>query len=186
MGMCVHLDNFTDFWDCTLDLAPGIGNVKGGAQAIFGENLVTGEELSTSERIWESVSALPFGNWIKKGRKLLGFGKKSKGTGHANESPALKDNPYKPNSVAKRNKPDYRANPAHDGRNPNKTLEPSDAQSVYTNNSVRGGMGTWYGVGKDGNIYQYFSDNAGGVHFAGTISKEKLLNDIRKQLGVVY
>uniref|UniRef100_UPI001FDF20D5 pre-toxin TG domain-containing protein n=1 Tax=Paenibacillus daejeonensis TaxID=135193 RepID=UPI001FDF20D5 len=85
MGMCVHLDNFTDFWDCTLDLAPGIGNVKGGAQAIFGENLVTGEELSTSERIWEGVSVLPFGSWIKKGRNLLGFGNKSKRTGDASK-----------------------------------------------------------------------------------------------------
>ncbi|WP_339323101.1 hypothetical protein [Paenibacillus sp. FSL W8-0194] len=44
-------------------------------------------------------------------------------------------------------------------------------------------MKTWYGVGKDGQIYRYFDDNAGGVHF-GTVSKESVPKDVLNQLGV--
>ncbi|MFB9275606.1 hypothetical protein [Cohnella cellulosilytica] len=58
-----------------------------------------------------------------------------------------------------------------------------DALDVY-NKSVRGGMGTWYGVNDSGKIYQFFSDNAGSVHFAGEIKKDKLTKDIREQLGI--
>ncbi len=58
--------------------------------------------------------------------------------------------------------------------NPNKSIEPIDAVDVY-NSSVRGGMGTWYGLSESGEIYQFFSDFDGTkVHFAGVISKEKL------------
>ena len=67
---------------------------------------------------------------------------------HNTNCPALKNDPYHPDSVNARVKPDYKANPAHNGSNPNKTLEPSDSRNVYENNAVRGGMGTWYGVGK--------------------------------------
>ena len=105
-------------------------------------------------------------------------------------SPALKDSPYNPDAVDSRVKPDYVSNPAHNANsqlyNPNKTPEPSDAASVYQN-SVRGGMGEWYGVNESGDIYQFFYDNAGGTHFAGIISKEKLASrnyDVIKQLGI--
>jgi RHS repeat-associated protein len=83
----------------------------------------------------------------------------------AGTSPALQGDPYHPEEVAKRNRPDYKSNPAHDPQsphfNPRKTPEPPDAANVYRN-SVRGGMGTWYGRGANGQIYRFFSDNAGG------------------------
>ncbi|WP_233182425.1 RHS repeat-associated core domain-containing protein [Paenibacillus sonchi] len=111
----------------------------------------------------------------------------AEGKGNSTESPALEGSPYHPDSVAERIKPEYRANPAHDkgssSYNPRKTPEPSDAQSVYEK-SVRGDMKTWYGVGKDGQIYRYFDDNAGGVHFSGTVSKESVPKDVLNQLGV--
>lgn len=118
-------------------------------------------------------------------------GKFASGDGNTGDySPALKDSPYNPVNVDHRIKPDYAPNPAHDSKspsyNPNKTPEPFDSKAVY-DNSVRGGMAEWYGVNDSGNIYQYFSDNAGGVHFAGTITKDKLSGrnyDVVKSLGI--
>ncbi len=119
-----------------------------------------------------------------------GAAAKPEDTNATNVSPALKDSPYNPDAVDSRVKPDYVSNPAHNANsqlyNPNKTPEPSDAASVYQN-SVRGGMGEWYGVNESGDIYQFFYDNAGGTHFAGIISKEKLASrnyDVIKQLGI--
>ncbi|MBD5136419.1 MAG: hypothetical protein HDT39_10740 [Lachnospiraceae bacterium] len=93
------------------------------------------------------------------------------------ESPALKDNPYNPDVVENRIKPEYSSNPAYDNHlslfNPAKTPEPSDAIDVY-NKSVRGAIDKWYGINESGEIYQFFSDNAGTVHFAGIITKEEL------------
>ncbi|MCP4352056.1 MAG: RHS repeat-associated core domain-containing protein, partial [Desulfobacterales bacterium] len=104
-------------------------------------------------------------------------------------SSALKNSPYHPGTVRARVKPPYRANPAHDPAcsrfNPKKTPEPGDAVQVYKN-SVRSGMGEWYGIGKDGQIYRYFSDNAGGVHFSGIVQKSSVPTDVRKQLGLSH
>ncbi|PTB16753.1 hypothetical protein C9I57_31850 [Trinickia symbiotica] len=87
-------------------------------------------------------------------------------------SPALPDSPYSPSNVDSRVKPPYQTNPAHDTGsplyNPKKTPEPNDAQSAYEDGAVRGGMGTWYAQGQGG-YYRYFSDNAGTVHFSGTV-----------------
>jgi len=102
-------------------------------------------------------------------------------------SPALPDNPWNPNAVDNRIRPTYRPNPAHDERsplyNPRKTPEPPNAAEVYEN-AVRSDMKTWYGVSEDGRIYRYFSDNAGGVHFSGEVSKSLVPNHIKKQLGI--
>ena len=91
-------------------------------------------------------------------------------------SPALKNDPYHPDVVAARIRPEYRANPAHDPRsnnfNPLKTPEPADSASVYAN-AQRTGMGTWMGRGEKG-WYQYFYDNAGGTHFSGIVPESKV------------
>lgn len=117
------------------------------------------------------------------------FMHKGAGKGSNTGSPALKDSPYNPDTVANRVKPPYKANPAHDTKsplfNPKKTPEPSDAAQVYEN-AIRGDMGTWYGKGTDGQIYRYFSDNAGGAHFSGSVSKELVPADVLKQLGIKY
>jgi len=105
------------------------------------------------------------------------------------ESPVLKDSPYNPDVVNSRVKPPYKANPAHDSKsplyNPRKTPEPVDSIQAYEN-SVRGDMGTWYGKGSDGQIYRYFSDNAGGVHFSGIVSKGLVPATILRLLGIKY
>jgi RHS repeat-associated protein len=85
--------------------------------------------------------------------------------------PALPGSPYAPENVARRIRPEYQSNPAHDLRsplfNPRKTPEPADAALVYRD-AVRGGMGTWYGQGQEG-VYRYFYDGVGTVHFSGTM-----------------
>jgi len=100
-------------------------------------------------------------------------------------SPVLDDSPYNPSNVDDRVKPPYQANPAHNSftssYNPDKTPEPPDAQSVYENSAVRGGMKRWYGKGQDG-YYQYYSDNVGNMHFGGTIDSSVVPNKVLKQL----
>lgn len=104
----------------------------------------------------------------------------------ATPSPALIGTPYNPGIVANRVRPPYQPNPAHDPNsplfNPRKTPEPSNACDVY-NSSVRGGIGTWYGRGENGDIYRFFSDNAGSAHFSGTLPSSQVPNEILKQLG---
>ena len=106
------------------------------------------------------------------------------------ESPALKDSPYNLDVVSERVKPKYVANMAHNSRsslfNVKKTPEPADAVDVY-NNAVRGSMTDWFGINSKGEIYQFFDDNAGSVHFAGIISKQDLKDknsSILKVLGI--
>lgn len=100
------------------------------------------------------------------------FGRSAERVGQG-ASPALKGDPYHPDSVAARVRPEYKGNPAHDQRsplyNPKKTPEPADAATVYSS-AQRTGMGTWIGRASDGRIYQFFSDNAGGVHFSGILT----------------
>ena len=43
-------------------------------------------------------------------------------------------------------------------------------------------MGTWYAKG-EGGYYRYFSDNAGTVHFSGTVPASKVPNEVLKLLG---
>jgi hypothetical protein len=101
-------------------------------------------------------------------------------------SPALEGSPYHPDVVRDRVRPPYQTNPAHQpgaNFNPEKGIEPLDASDVY-DSAVRAGMGKWYGIGADGRIYQFFSDNAGHVHFSGYISRHSVPKIIREQLGL--
>jgi filamentous hemagglutinin len=44
-------------------------------------------------------------------------------------------------------------------------------------------MGTWYGKGENGEIYRFFSDNAGHAHFSGVVPKSQVPSGVLKQLG---
>ena len=109
-------------------------------------------------------------------------GRRTEGGG----SPALRGDPYHPDAVAARVRPPYRANPAHNPRSPHfnsrKTPEPADAPQVYQE-SIRTGMGTWYGRGADGQFYRFFSDNAGGVHFSGIIPRGQVPTSVLRHFG---
>ena len=101
------------------------------------------------------------------------------------ESPALKSSPYSPETVEARIKPLYRSNPAHDPQspsfNPLKTPEPSDVGAAYKG-ATRGDYGTWYGKG-EGGWYRFSSDNAGGVHFSGTVPAQRVPIQIKRGVG---
>ena len=96
--------------------------------------------------------------------------------------PALRDDPYHPNAVAARIRPDYRPNPAHDPTSslydPRKTPEPPDARAVYQN-AIRTDFGTWFGLGAEG-WYRFSGDNAGGAHFSGIIDDNRVPVEVRR------
>ena len=53
-----------------LDFSPGVGNVKSLGEAITGKDMITGEELSETERTLSLLGAIPGGNWLKNGKHL--------------------------------------------------------------------------------------------------------------------
>jgi hypothetical protein len=73
--------------------------------------------------------------------------------------------------------------------NPKKTPEPPDATSVYA--KAIDGKGNYYGIGRNGEIYRFSSDNAGGFHFSGMtggkewIRMEDIPIAVRRLLGRV-
>ena len=118
-----------------------------------------------------------------------------KGMGTNEYSPALKDSPYHPSAVEKRLKPPYDPNIVHDKSsplfNPAKGVEPSDAAAVY-DRAIRGNFQTWYGRSTAGDIYRYFSDNVGRVHFSASTGDpvhplrfEEIPIDVRRILGAI-
>lgn len=133
--------------------------VVGGKGAVFLAGILGGGVTSKIGGFLESSFSKVFGSSAERVGQVA--------------SPALKGDPYHPDSVAARIRPEYKSNPAHDPRsplfNPRKTPEPADAATVYSS-AQRTGMGTWIGQAPDGNIYQFFSDNAGGVHFSGILT----------------
>ena len=63
------LSNYTgDAASITLDFIPFIGNVKSLGEAIAGKDLVTGKNLTTSERILSLIGGIPFANYLKGGK----------------------------------------------------------------------------------------------------------------------
>ena len=68
--------NYTlDAVSIALDFTPGISNFKNLGEGIMGVDLVTGKNLTNSERILSLISAIPFGK-ILKGGKLFKNGQK--------------------------------------------------------------------------------------------------------------
>ena len=63
------VSNYTgDAASIALDFIPYIGNVKNLGEAIFGQDLVTGKNLTTPERILSLFGAIPFVNYLKGGK----------------------------------------------------------------------------------------------------------------------
>lgn len=48
-----------------------------------------------------------------------------------------------------------------------------------------GGIGEWFGVDEKGEIYRFFYDNDGGVHFAGSITKSQLIKKNSSVLSIL-
>ena len=59
-----------DLTSLALDFVPGVSSIKGAYEAYTGEDPVTGEKLSNTERSFSLVSIIPFGNFFKSGKYL--------------------------------------------------------------------------------------------------------------------
>ena len=53
-----------------LDFVPGIGNAKSFGEGLVGKDLVTGEELSKTERMLSLLGSIPGINFLKNGKHL--------------------------------------------------------------------------------------------------------------------
>ena len=53
-----------------LDFIPGVSSVKGAYEVFTGEDAITGEKLSYTERSLSLVGIIPFGNFLKSGKYL--------------------------------------------------------------------------------------------------------------------
>ena len=62
--------NFEGLVSSVLDFVPGVGNVKSLAEAVTGKDIITGEELSRTERALSLLGAIPGGNFLKNGKHL--------------------------------------------------------------------------------------------------------------------
>ena len=53
-----------------LDFVPGVNSLKGAYEVYTGEDPITGEKLSYTERSLSLVGIIPFGNFLKSGKHL--------------------------------------------------------------------------------------------------------------------
>ena len=53
-----------------LDFVPGVNSLKGAYEVFTGEDPITGEKLSYTERSLSLVGIIPFGNFLKSGKHL--------------------------------------------------------------------------------------------------------------------
>ena len=58
------------FASTALDFIPGVSSVKGAYEVFTGEDAITGEKLSYTERSLSLVGIIPFGNFLKSGKYL--------------------------------------------------------------------------------------------------------------------
>ena len=54
----------------TLDLIPGVGQIKSGLEFVTGKDIVTGEKLDPIERSFCALDFLPYGKFGKVGKKI--------------------------------------------------------------------------------------------------------------------
>ena len=59
-----------DLTSLALDFVPGVSSIKGAYEAYKGEDPITGEKLSNTERSFSFLSIIPFGNFLKSGKHL--------------------------------------------------------------------------------------------------------------------
>jgi len=176
---------------------PGLSDALDLGEAIFGFDWTTGDRLDSAGRLDALRAASipgPIGRRnVQIGNDLLNGIRKnapdvpSRSVQDAIDRARKKTLPPEaPDAYISRAKPPYETNPAHvpgTHLNPRKTVEPPDASVVYEN-AVRTGIGEWHGIGADGMVYRYFSDNAGKVHFSASMLPIHAPGHVRKALGL--
>ena len=66
--------SYKDIFSSALDFVPYVGNLKSAGEAIYGKDLITGEELSNFQRTLSLIGAIPFMNFFKN-KKYVKIGK---------------------------------------------------------------------------------------------------------------
>jgi len=96
---------------------------------------------------------------------------------HEGRSPEKGADPVKPTF-----KPNEAHNPRRRAYNRNKDPEPPDSEEVYKDaqRDPDPDREVWYGKNAKGEWYQYYQDNTGGAHYAGTIQRERVPITIRR------
>ena len=74
-----------------LDFIPIVGNAKGLQEAITGKDLITGKNLTTTERVLALISAIPTCDYMKKGKHLKNGQKFLKAAERARKAGKLKN-----------------------------------------------------------------------------------------------
>ena len=159
----------------------------GAAAAAFGkiatgltQGLGEAAQFAVTTVVGGTVSVIGGGKFAN-GAAQAGFGylfNQATGDEPRPGAPALKGDPYHPDSVDKRvadgRNPRYESNPEHGEKlRPNKTPEPKDARSVFQDRAVRVSFDRWIGRSNSGAYYQFFNTD-GKVHFAGTLSVDQI------------
>ena len=186
----IDINDIINYWAgvyCTAmsDVPPGVKLAGFGGGIVFtAVTLINPVPNFVSKWAVDQLSHTP--RWIKEAIERANK-EAAKAPDSSGGSPSLKDDPYHPDVVNQRAKPPYKPNDAHNPNSthfdPRKTPEPPDAAQVYET-AVRANMYTWYGIGADGQIYRFFADNAGNVHFSGIVNKADVPNEVLKLLGL--
>ena len=66
----IHSNNLKGIASSALDFAPVVGNLKNIGEAVTGEDLITGQKLSTTERALSLLGAIPGFNLFKNSKHL--------------------------------------------------------------------------------------------------------------------
>ena len=74
-----------------LDFVPVVGNVKSLGEAVMGKDLVTGEDLSITERTLSLLGAVPGGNLLKNSKHLKNGQKFFKAAQRAQQAGKMKN-----------------------------------------------------------------------------------------------
>ena len=80
-----------DIASAVMDFIPIVGNAKGLLEAISGIDVVTGKNLTISERFLSFTSAIPTGNYLKSGKHLKNGQKFLKAAERAKKAGKLKN-----------------------------------------------------------------------------------------------
>ena len=74
-----------------LDFVPVVGNIKSLGEAVIGKDLVTGEDLSITERTLSLLGAVPGGTSLKNGKYLKNGRKFAKAAKRAKQAGKMKN-----------------------------------------------------------------------------------------------
>ena len=83
--------SFKNITSVILDFVPGVSTVKGLYEAYSGKDMVTGEDLSNTDRALSLIGSIPFGNFLKNAKHLKNGQKFLKAAQRAKDAGKIKN-----------------------------------------------------------------------------------------------